>query len=181
MRLFFALPLPLVVRQELAALRRELGKDRWVPAAQLHVTLRFLGEVDDAQAARVIEAVQEERERAPWAMPALSVRGMGTFGGRKPRVLFARLTPPAPVETIAADLERAVVRAGIAPEARAFSAHITLARLARPDLARVEAFLRDEASFESAPFDVEEVILYRSTLTPSGAVHEPLQRFAIAG
>lgn len=179
MRLFIALPIPVAIQHELAALRRELGKARWVPAAQLHVTLRFLGELDDAGARRVIEAVEQERVQARWAMPPLTARGLGTFGGRKPRVLFAKLVPAEPVEALAASIERAVVRAGLEPESRPFAAHITLARLTRPDLARVTALLGDEASFATDPFAVDEAILYRSTLTPSGAVHEPLHRFAL--
>ena len=179
MRLFFALPLPPAIQRDLAALRRDLGKARWVPAAQLHLTLRFLGEVDDDTATRVIEAVREERERAPWALPPLRARGIGTFGGRKPRVLFAGVTPREPAEAVAASIERAVVGVGLAPEARPFAAHITLARFARPDLDRITAFLRDEATFATEPFEVPEAILYRSKLTPSGALHEPLHRFAI--
>jgi len=178
MRLFFALPLPDAIQRELASLRTDLGKARWAPAAQLHVTLRFLGEVDDETADRVVAEVTADRQAAPWPTLRLAVRGLELFGGlRRPRVLFAGLVPKEPVGIVAASIERSVVRAGLAPEARPFVAHVTLARFARADTGRLSAFLRDRASFATEAFDVPEAILYRSTLTPSGAVHTPLHRF----
>lgn len=178
MRLFFALPLPPTIQRALAALRCDLGKARWVSATQLHVTLRFLGEVDDEAAARVIAEVAAERAAAPWPAVRIAVRGIGLFGSlRRPRVLFADLTPVEPLRDIAASIERGVVRAGLAPETRPFVAHVTLARFVRADVDRLSAFLREHASLATPPFDVPEAILYRSTLTRAGAVHTPLHRF----
>lgn len=181
MRLFFAIPIPEAVRRELGRLRREVGKARWVPVEQLHVTLRFLGELTDEEAERVIERVELVHRADRWPAVRLAVRALGVFGPpRRPRVLFAHLSPEEPIRAIAASIERAVVEAGLPPEERPFAAHVTLARLTRPEPERVRALLEEARTYESAPFDVPEVVLYRSLLTPNGALHEAHRRFAIA-
>lgn len=180
MRLFFALPLPARIQRTLAALQTDLGEARWVPATQLHLTLRFLGEVDGAQTARIIAQVETDRAAAPWPKVRIALRGVGLFGAiPRPRVLWTTVEPPAPVNAIAAALERSVIAAGLPAETRPFAAHVTLARFRRTDRARLEAFLRQEATFSTDPFDVPEVILYASTLASSGAVHVPQHRFSL--
>lgn len=180
MRLFFALPLPDRIQRTLAALQADLGQARWVPAAQLHLTLRFLGEVDDAQAARIVAQVEADRAATPWPDVRIALRSVGLFGGiQRPRVLWTTVEPPGPVNEIAAALERSVTAAGLPAETRPFAAHVTLARFRRADRPRLEAFLRREATFSTDPFDVSEVILYASRLASSGAVHEPQHRFAL--
>jgi 2'-5' RNA ligase len=180
MRLFFAMPLPDPIRRELAGLRCDLGKARWVPERQLHVTLRFLGEVDELHARALIEEVRARRSVEPWPRLELCVRGVGIFGSpRRPRVLWAGLAPLAPLAAIAAALEASAVAANLPPERRPFAGHVTLARFARADVAKLRSFLTDHARFTSSAFDVPEVVLYRSTLGPSGAVHDPLERFAL--
>lgn len=178
MRLFFALPLPEGPRLALADLRTDIGKARWVPREQLHVTVRFLGEVGDEAASGIIERV--ERAGAHWPALRVAVRGLGVFGSReRPRVLWAAIDPADGVRLIAADVEACVRDAGLPPEERPFTAHVTLARLTRPDRRALKALLERNARFASEAFEVPELILYRSTLTGSGAIHEPLHRFAI--
>lgn len=178
MRAFFALALPAEVRAELAALRTDVGKARWVAPAQLHVTLRFLGEIDEPTERRLIDEV--ESRRAPWPTLRLVVRGVGVFGApRKPRVLWAALDPVEPLRRIAEDLEQAVRAVGLPPEDRPFTAHVTLARLTRPDPARVAELVRARATFATQPFDARALTLYSSTLTATGAVHEPRHTFPL--
>lgn len=178
MRLFFALPLPTHIQAALSALRTDLGKARWVPAAQLHVTLRFLGEVAEDTLTRIKTELEAERSSSPWPKVRVAIRGLALFGGlRRPRVLYAGLHPAEPIAAIAASIERSVVRAGLVAESRPFVPHATLARFSRADTDRLSAFLRERGSFETDAFTVPEAILYRSTLTPSGAVHTPLARF----
>ncbi len=177
MRAFFALPLPEAPRRRLAALETDLGKARWVPIEQLHLTLRFLGEVDDEAIARVLEAVEAEQADAPLGPLRFALRGLGTFGGRRPRVLFAAIDPVAPVAGLAARLERAVRVAGLPPEPRTFRAHVTLARFRAPRPDRIASWLRTQAAFATEPFDVAGPTLYRSHLTHRGAVHEIVRRF----
>jgi 2'-5' RNA ligase len=182
MRLFFALPLPESVRTALAALRTDLGKVRWVPADQLHLTLRFLGELDEPTATNLIEVVEAQRAARPWPVQTVSIKGVGIFGPlRRPRVLWAAVDPPTGARRIADELEHAVREAGLPPEERPFAAHVTLARFrSRVNTDALEAFLKRSSDFATASFEVEEVVLYRSTLSSSGAAHEPLHRFALA-
>ncbi len=178
MRLFFALPLPPSIQAELAALRSDVGKARWAREHQLHVTLRFIGEVDEETATRVIERV--ETRCTGWSVQMLRVRGVGIFGGlRRARVLWAALEDGDRLRAIALDLETSVREVGLPPDERAFAAHITLARITRANPDALERFLRQHAGFETAPFEVSEVILYRSVIGRDGAVHEPLRRFEL--
>lgn len=180
MRLFFALPLPEEVRRALAALRRDVGKARWVPPAQMHLTMRFLGEVDEARAARVLELV--EPASAAWPSVRIALRGLGLFGSaERPRVLFAAIDPVEDVMRIARDLEARVRDAGLPPEERPFRAHVTLARIQRADRRALRRLLDEHQRFSSEPFDVPELVLYRSTLTHEGAIHEALHRIRIGG
>lgn len=178
MRLFFALPLPDDVRRKLAALRADVGKARWTPEEQLHLTLRFVGEVEPETASELISCV--EREVPTWPAVRFALRGVGTFGGiPRARVVWAAIDPPDAVRDVAASIERAVVSAGLEPETRPFRPHVTLARITRADTARLSAFVVKHASFETDAFGIDEVILYRSKLGPSGAVHEALHRFPL--
>ncbi len=178
MRAFFALPLPDAPRQQLAALRTDLGKARWVPAPQIHLTMRFLGEVDDDAIERVTREVDAEHAREPFPALRFALRGLGTFGGsRRPRVLWSAIEPVRDVARVAAQLERAVQAAGLPPEERPFRAHVTLARFVTPRPDRIAAFLREHADFATEPFDVAGLVLYQSKLSHTGAIHEVVRRF----
>lgn len=174
MRLFFAIPLPDETKRALTALRADLGKARWVPPEQLHLTLRFLGELDEARAATLASvAICEPRFSA-------RARGVGTFGpARRPRVLWTAIEPADGARAIASALDACAETIGVPPEARPFRPHVTLARFKEANADRVRRFLAEHAAFASDPFEVREVILYRSTLDHRGAVHEPYARFAL--
>ena len=180
MRLFFALHLPDAIRGQLAALRTDVGRASWVKPEQLHLTLRFVGEVDEPTAARLAEAARAELEGAGWPAPTLRLRGVGTFGRpRRPRVLWAGLEPLEPLARLAESLETATRRVELPAEERPFAAHVTLARLKHPRLDAIEAFLNEHAALESEPFTVGEVTLFCSALTSRGSIHEPVERFPL--
>jgi RNA 2',3'-cyclic 3'-phosphodiesterase len=176
MRLFFAIPLPHGARHALARLRSDVGEARWVGTDQLHLTVRFLGEVDEDVARRVIARVEAA------ALPSLrlAIRRVGVFGSRaKARVLFAAVEPPEPLGSLARTIEACVRAVGLAPEQRPFLPHVTLARFTRSEPARLAAFLERHAELALEPFDVPALVLYRSTLGASGATHQVLHRFAL--
>jgi 2'-5' RNA ligase len=176
LRVFFAIVLPPVIQRELAALETDLGDARWSNAEQLHLTLRFLGEVDEAGVRRLLDPPRIDVERQ-----AIRVRGVGVFGSpSRPRVLWTTIDPADGVRSIATELDRRARAIGIPKEARAFTPHITLARFKRGDGARVKRFLADHARFATAPFEVNEVVLFSSTLTARGAIHDPLARLPLA-
>lgn len=180
MRLFFALPLPGAVRRELAALETDLGKARWVPEHQLHLTLRFVGEQEPAVADALVAAVEARRAADPWTPLELRVRGVGLFGSpRRPRVLWAAVEPLEALAALAAELEEVVQSVGLEPERRPFAAHVTLARLGRADPAALQRFLKAHAALETDPFRPKEVVLYESRRSSEGVVHQPVERWRL--
>ena len=124
-RLFTALEIPRHVGQSLAMMRGGLPGARWIDPENYHLTLRFIGDIDDALA-RDIAGLLGQVQRAPFE---LRLDGLSSFGGRKPRALVAAATPVAPLMELQAEQERLLQRLGLEPEGRKFTPHVTLARL----------------------------------------------------
>jgi 2'-5' RNA ligase len=175
-RLFLAIDLPPAVQAQLAALKTALEGARWVPREQLHLTLRFIGDTDEAS---------EKELRAMLALievPAfdMAIFGVGQFPkNRPPHVLWAGARPVEPVTHLAAAIEEAVTGAGVAPEQRPFAPHITLARFKRAKQSEVARFLEEHAALESERFRIEEFLLYASVLSDRGATHSIVERFPL--
>lgn len=175
MRAFLAIPLPPPLCEELAAAGRGIEGLRAQRAATIHLTVRFLGEIADAQADAVAAAAAEVAARhVPFD---LVLRGLGAFpDARRPRVVWVGLAEGAgPAAALARDLEAAVVALGLPGEDRAFSPHVTLGRFrSRP---RRPPELDPGREFGSARAD--RLVLYRSTLTPDGARHEAVAELSL--
>jgi RNA 2',3'-cyclic 3'-phosphodiesterase len=165
LRLFAALDLPDDVAERLLALMKGVPGARWRPRENLHLTLRFFGEVAEPVADDIDAALGEVAEAfAPFE---LQLKGAGSFGGADPHALWigARETPE--LVKLAKDCERAARRIGLKPESRKFSAHVTVAYLAGAPLDRVQSFERRLALFEARPFRVESLGLYSSQVRKS--------------
>lgn len=186
MRLFVAVDPDEAVRQALAAILealRPLAPDaKWAKPEGMHLTLAFLGEVADATVPAVKEAV--ERAARGSAPLHLSAKGGGSFGARShPRVLWVGLEGDVePLGSLKSTLEAALVPSGYQPDPRPFSPHLTLARSRLPrgdrDLATCAA---DLALADLGGFVAEELILYRSHLSPKGSRYEVLVRAKLGG
>ena len=125
MRLFLALSLPEPLRERLAALCTGLPGARWVAPENLHLTLRFIGEVDGSQARDLDAALAQVRA----ARLAVTLAGVDRFGsGRKLRALWVGVEPNPELDRLYRKLDHAVRDAGLAPEGRKFKPHVTLAR-----------------------------------------------------
>ncbi|MBI3434017.1 MAG: RNA 2',3'-cyclic phosphodiesterase, partial [Proteobacteria bacterium] len=124
-RIFTALEVPAAIAQSLVMLRGGLPGARWIEAENYHLTLRFIGDVDDAQARDVASVLAGVRR------PALVLRldGLQAFGGRKPRALVATAAPSPALGELQAEQERLMRRIGLDPDARKYTPHVTLARL----------------------------------------------------
>lgn len=126
LRLFVGWDLPAALRARLAGLAAGLPGASWVPAENLHMTLRFAGEVDEDMAVD-IDAQLSRLAQAPLR---LTVAGLGLFESRgKPARLWARIQPAPELDLLQGRVEQALQRAGLAPEGRRFVPHISLARL----------------------------------------------------
>lgn len=180
-RLFVAITPPEPVCDLLLDTMEGVDGVRWQDADNLHVTLRFVGEVDGAQAEDLALALSSVR-----APPfALQIAGVGNFaksrrGEKRPHALWAALAESAALEALRQKVERACERAGLPREERRFIPHITLARLgsASGDLA---GWLSAHARLASEPWTVESFALFESHLTGHGSEYEELVRYPLTG
>jgi len=174
MRLFIAIELGDELRNRLDRLRADIPGARWVPAAQIHLTLAFLGEVDEIIAARLTE----ELSRIRAAEFVLSFSGSGCFPNlHRPRVLWLGLKPEPRLDVLASKVHEAVLACGIPQEERPFSPHITLARLKLPPSLELYAFLDQQKMPNLPSFEVGEFILFQSRLNQQGAQHTAIRNF----
>ena len=169
-RLFVAIRPPEEVRDLLIDTMDDSPALRWVGDEQLHLTLRFIGEVERPVANDIAAALN--RVRSPRF--DLRIKGVGQFEKRSGGALWAGIDPKEPVAALAAKIERAIQRAGLEPERRAFSPHITLARWNRRNAEAVEAFLQRHADLRSETFSVVEFILFESRLSRHGPHYEEI-------
>src|SRR5215510_6944838 len=124
-RIFAALDLPDDVAERLLALMRGVPGAKWRSRENLHLTLRFFGEVAEPVADEIADALDDV---ASGARPfELQIKGVGSFGGEFRRTLWAGVAESAALKQLAADCERAARRCGLKPEGRKFAPHITLA------------------------------------------------------
>lgn len=167
-RLFIGLELPGDVREALSRIARDVPGARWVRPEQLHITLAFLGNVDAARQARLRDALQDVR-LTPFA---LQLRGAGTFGGARPRVLWAGLVEvPAALRRLHADVSAAIQDAGLVADPAPFHPHVTLARLREGRRGDVQPFLDRHATTDFGGWQVTTFVLFRSVLSAQGSTY----------
>jgi 2'-5' RNA ligase len=177
-RLFVALRPPLVIREALFDLMDGVQAARWQDDEQLHLTLRFIGEVERPQAEDIAAALSHIS--AP--VPEVALTGVGSFGkGNRPDALWAGVAPAAPLAALHAKVERACVMAGLLPERRAYRPHITVARLPRSASGGgdVTMWLARHAGLTSEPFTLPHIGLYRSQLGRERASYELVARWPL--
>jgi RNA 2',3'-cyclic 3'-phosphodiesterase len=177
-RLFAAIDLPEHLKEEIAAFSRTLTGARWVPMAQLHLTIRFIGDADE----KTFQLIRKALKRVSGAPFHLTLRGTGHFPpGQEPRVLWIGMEKSPALVHLQERVERAVIDAGIPPETRRFSPHITLARLRNSSAAEVDEWEQRQAAFGDPVFPVGEFHLYSSILTRDGAIHRREATYPLAG
>lgn len=184
MRAFVAVPVGDAVRDVLVrvqeALRRAEADVRWVEPANLHLSLKFLGEVSEEQAARLGDLLAAEAPR--WPRMALEVAGIGTFPERGlPRVVWAGCRGDvAKLAGLAQAVERAAEQVGVPREGKPFVAHLTIGRVKSPRNAkRLTAAIGNQREVPVGREEVGRFVLYRSTLTPEGPVYEEVAEFPL--
>ena len=174
-RLFVAIRPPEVVRDLLLDAMDDSADFRWQDDEQLHLTLRFVGEVERPLAEDLAAALAGIRS-PPFE---LRVRGTGRFEQRSSGALWAGVEPKAPVATLAAKVERACLAAGLEAERRAFHPHITLARWKGRRTREVAAFLEQTRGLACDPFQVDRFILFESRLSRHGAHYEEVASYQL--
>ncbi len=166
-RLFVALEIPEQVRSSLFLLQGGVPGARWSNPEQYHLTLRFIGEVDEAVAGDIDDILSSIS--APRF--TLELAGVGKFGGKLPRALWAGVRPSAELLHLQKKIETAMQRLGHAAEERKFTPHVTLARLRNSPPEKVMDFVAHHGLFASGAFEVNSFALFSSLLGSAGAVY----------
>jgi 2'-5' RNA ligase len=174
-RLFVAIRPPEAVRDRLIDAMDDSPELRWVGDENLHLTLRFIGEVERPLADDIAFALS----RISSARFDLRITGVGIFEQRNGGALWAGVQPKEPVAALAAKVERACVAAGLEPERRAFHPHVTLARWNRREAKAAQASLQRNRALASEPFAVDRFILYESRLSRHGAHYEEVAEYPL--
>ncbi len=154
-RLFTGLEIPSALADELALMRGGLSGARWIDVENYHLTLRFIGDIDDPTADEV-DAMLQQIRRKPFTV---TLEGLDVFGGDKPRAIVAKAQPSPPLVELQAEQERLMRRIGIAPEPRRFLPHITLARLRQAPARSVADYLGTRG-FLKRRFEAERFVLF---------------------
>jgi len=164
-RLFTGLEIPPDVGQALAMLRGGLPGARWIDPENYHLTLRFIGDVDDEVAREVAFTLGRTKRAGPFD---LNMDGLGSFGGRKPRAIIASVAPSQSLLDVQAEQERLLRRIGLEPDGRKFIPHVTLARLRESSSRDVADYLAARGLFRTARFRVERFVLYSARASVGG-------------
>jgi 2'-5' RNA ligase len=177
MRLFVALAIPDPVAQSLMLIQGGVPGARWLAREQLHLTLRFIGDVDGRDAAMLDDAL------AAIGAPAFSVElhGVGQFGNNKPHSLWAGVRKNPALEHLQMKVDNAIRRVGQPQDAHKFTPHISLARLRQPEIGKMMAWLTHNALYSSPEFAITDFHLYSSQLSPEGSRYRIEQSYFLEG
>jgi RNA 2',3'-cyclic 3'-phosphodiesterase len=174
-RLFVAIRLPPAVRARLLDLMGGVAGARWQDEDQLHLTLRFIGEVDRHGALDVDAALSGVHHPS---FP-IALNGLGAFDRRgEPVTLWAGVAPQEPLRALHKKVDQALFRVGVEPDRRAYAPHVTIARLPR-GAGPVQSVLEQSGGITSPPFTVDQFWLYESRFTPDGPLYEVVERYRL--
>jgi 2'-5' RNA ligase len=175
-RLFVAIPMPEALADHLVLLQGGVPGARWETKEKLHLTLRFVGDVDGGVAARVADALGAVHA----ASFTFALRGVGHFPPRgAPRSLWAGVADPRPLRALHDKIERALSRIGLEPDPRNFSPHVTIGRLKGSPEGRVAAFIAHHALFASVDVDVDSFALMSSVTGSGGSTYRIERRYPL--
>jgi 2'-5' RNA ligase len=176
-RLFTAIEIPEPIRVRLSLLRAPLAGAKWIEPENMHITVRFVGDIDGRAADEFVDFLAGVRAR-PFEV---AIKGVGAFGGRDPRVLWAGVEAGEPLEALYRAHDRAARAAGLEPEGRAFKAHVTLARMrgARPHA--VARFLGENGALRAEPFTATRFVLLSARPKTGGPPYAVEAEFPFEG
>lgn len=183
-RAFIGVPIDPTIAEKIsqvaAQLKQRFPEVRWVAEANLHFTVKFLGDVEEAQIGAIGAALAEALR--PFSRFTLNAKGLGVFPDlRRARILWVGLLGSS-LATLAAKVESTMIPFGFAPELKSFKPHLTVGRWRRFDGSpkKLAEELERWKEFEFGQSEVTEVIFFRSVLKPEGAVYQPLNVVRLA-
>ncbi|KKB07777.1 RNA 2',3'-cyclic phosphodiesterase [Devosia chinhatensis] len=176
-RLFTGLEVPRDVAFKLALKRGGLAGARWIDPDNYHITLRFIGDVDRPTADDVADSLDKLANSLQFPV---RLTHLGSFGGDKPRALFAGVEPSEALSRLQAAQERVLQRVGLPPEGRKFVPHVTLARLRGAGAGEIARFLAEASRFEPLTFVPARFVLYSSRDSVGGGPYLVEQAYPLA-
>ncbi|MBE0478040.1 RNA 2',3'-cyclic phosphodiesterase [Candidatus Aerophobetes bacterium] len=184
MRVFIAVELPQQVKKEIAAIQNKItdttNKIKWVSPASMHITLKFLGEVQEKRLDKVFDISQGVADKFnPFSV---EIKGTGAFPETgNPKVLWVGIKEgSAELARMAAELEKELFKDGFPGERKKWTPHITLGRVKQlKDTHSIKELIGKEKETSGGKMKVEEIVVLQSQLTPQGAIHTPLKRFSL--
>lgn len=176
-RLFTGLEVPEAVGFALSLKRGGLSGARWIDTDSYHITLRFIGDVDHQTADEVADSLDRLSNSMRFDV---RLTHLGTFGGDKPRALFAGVEPSPALSQLQAAHERVLQRAGLPAEGRKFVPHVTLARLRGTNALDAARFMAEAGRFEPLQFPVGRFVLFSSRDSVGGGPYVVEQSYPLA-
>lgn len=183
-RLFIAVKLEKAHRERISNIQAELQKFdlpvRWVKTENIHLTLRFLGSVDD----QVVPALAEtlKTTAGKYRSCRLELKNLGAFPSvQRPRVIWVGASEKSgELARFHEDLEKGLARHGFEKDDRAFSPHITIGRVKSPkNTAPLKKYLADQGNITIGSQKIKEIVLFESTLTPQGSIYQIVKSFKL--
>jgi 2'-5' RNA ligase len=176
-RIFTGLEVPEAMADELSKLRGGLMSARWIEPEDYHLTLRFIGDVDERTANEIADLLYVVKKRSI----EVTLTGLGAFGGDRPRSLYVAVKQTQPLMELQAEHERIMRRVGLPPETRKFVPHVTLARLGRDATSRTVAdWLALRGLFLSRTFIVPSFELFSSKESVGGGPYLVEETYPLA-
>lgn len=176
MRLFVALALPDGIVARLNLMCSGIPGARWVEPSNMHITLRFIGEVDEPTA----EEINYNLSHIEAPAFDLELQGLNTFGqGYKAHTLWVGVSSTPELTHLQKKVDSAVLRAGVPQEERKFTPHVTLARMTKPEAGRLQSFIEGNNLFKAGPFTVDQFTLFESQTGKGGPVYTALEDYAL--
>ncbi len=163
-RLFTGIEIPGHIADRLQSLRGGLPGARWIDPENFHVTLRFIGDIDDAAAKDIGDLLASIRRSGF----SINLDGLGSFGGKRPRAVWARVAPDGELTALQQEIEQICQRAGLKPETRKYTPHVTLARLRGVSSSEVATYLSHCGDFFCPAISVSRFVLFSAKPSTGG-------------
>lgn len=176
-RLFTGLEIPYDIQSALSFKRGGLSGARWIDPENYHITLRFIGDVDN----RTANEISDELDRLSHSDGfRIRLSHLGAFGGDNPRALYAGVEASEALQRLQSAHERVLRRAGLDPEARKFVPHVSLARLRGASALEVADFIHQAGHFPPLEFTVGRFVLFSSKASVGGGPYLVEQSYPLA-
>jgi RNA 2',3'-cyclic 3'-phosphodiesterase len=176
-RLFTGLEIPPDAVAMLTGLRGGLTGARWIDPENYHLTLRFIGDIDN----RTAHSVAEMLDRIHRPAFSITLDGVGVFGGRKPHSVFASVASSQPLTALQAEQERLMQMLGLPPDPRKFAPHVTVARLRGVPPAAVATYIESRGGFYWGPIGISRFVLFSSRSGQGGGPYVVEEAYSLEG